>query len=256
MKTTTLFLFFIAVSAFAFGQETTTGNETTPDVHKNVIKFLPVNLLFNSTSFEYERKFSAKSSFTVGVGIPSSKPFISKFYKGAKPTDISNDLLSTMAIRAAYRHYSGHHTQAAGFYFSPYLKYQTYTMSGKSSQTTSPDFGNPILFTEEIKVEGSTMSAGLQWGVQFMIAKRVAIDFYFFGIEAGLANFDGKVTSSESDPTVMNEMKKNVDDFISNMPSFLGDKFTTSQTGSTIGVKGSSVPYPWYRGGISIGFAF
>lgn len=252
MKTTVLFLLLSVLSLCAIAQEMSNVKDTIPKVHKNVIKFLPVNLAFNSTSFEYERKFSPRNSFILGVGIPSSKPFISKFSGNSNPSDITDDLLSTMAIRAAYRHYTGHHTQAAGFYISPYLKYQTYSMSGKSSQST--DLG--INFSEDIKVDGNTMSAGLQFGAQLMIAKRVCIDFYFFGIEAGLANFDGKVTSSNSDPTVLNEMKKNVDDFISNLPTFLGDKFTTSQTGSTIGLKGSSVPFPWYRGGISIGFAF
>jgi hypothetical protein len=252
MKTTALFLLLSLFSFCAIAQEMSSIKDTVPKVHKNVIKFLPVNLYFNNVSFEYERKFSAKNSFIVGIGIPSEKSFIDKFGNNVNPNDISNDLLKTSAIRAAYRHYTGHHTQAAGFYISPYLKYQTYSISAKSHQTT--DLG--MAFTEDIKADGNTMSAGLQFGAQVMIAKRVAIDFYFLGIEAGLANFDGTVTSSSSDPTVLNEMKKNVDDFISNLPSFIGDKFTTTQSGSTIGVKGSSVPYPWIRGGISIGIAF
>lgn len=252
MKTTALFLLFSLFSLCTIAQEMSDVKDSTPKVHKNVIKFLPVNLAFNSTSFEYERKFSSRNSFILGVGIPSSKPFISKFSGNSDPSDISDDLLSTMAIRAAYRHYAGHHTQAAGFYISPYLKYQTFSMSGKSSQTT--DLG--IDFNEDIKVDGNTISAGLQFGAQLMIAKRVCIDFYFLGIEAGLVNFDGKITSSKSDPTVLNEMKKNVDNFISDLPTFIGDKITTSQTGNTIGVKGSSLPFPWYRGGISIGIAF
>jgi hypothetical protein len=252
MKATTLFLFFLLFSISAIAQEMSAIKDTVPKVHKNVIKFLPVNLAFNSTSFEYERKFSAKNSFILGVGIPSEKSFINKFSSNADPNDFRDDLLSTMAVRAAFRHYTGHHTQAAGFYISPYLKYQTFSMSGKSSQTT--DLG--INFSEDIKMDGNTMSAGLQFGAQLMIAKRVCIDFYFLGIEAGLANFDAKVTSSNPDQTVMNEMKKNVDDFINDLPTFIGDKLTTSQTGSTIGLKGSSLPFPWYRGGISIGFAF
>jgi hypothetical protein len=252
MKTTTLILLFSLFSFCAIAQEMSSIDDTAAEVHKNVIKFLPVNLYFNNVSFEYERKFSSKNSFIVGVGIPSEKSFINKFGNNVDPSDISKDLLKTTAIRAAFRHYTGQHTQAAGFYLSPYLKYQTYSISALSSQTT--DLG--INFTEDIKADGNTMSAGLQFGAQMMIAKRVCIDFYFLGFEAGLANFDGKVTSSSSDPTVLNEMKNNVDDFIDNLPPFIGDKFTTSQTGSTIEVKGSSVPYPWFRGGISIGIAF
>jgi hypothetical protein len=252
MKTKTLFLFLSFLSFFAFGQETAVESDTIPQGRKNVVKFLPVNLYFNNISFEYERKFSSKNSFIVGIGIPSEKPFVNKFGNDADPSDISNDLLRTMAIRAAYRHYTGHHTQAAGFYLSPYLKYQTYSISARSSQST--DLGTP--FTADIKADGNTISAGLQFGAQVMIAKRVCIDFYFLGIEAGLINFNGEVTTSSSDPTVLNEMKQSVDDFISDLPPFIGDKFTTSQSGSTIGVKGTSVPYPWFRGGISIGIAF
>jgi hypothetical protein len=252
MKTSAFFLFLAFISLCSFGQDETISSDTLPKGKKNVVKFLPVNLAFNSISFEYERKFSSKNSFIVGIGIPSEKPFVNKFGNDGDPSDISNDLLRTMAIRAAYRHYTGHRTQAAGFYLSPYLKYQTYSIGARSSQTT--DLGTP--FTANIKADGSTISAGLQLGAQVMIAKRVCIDFYFLGIEAGLVNFNGEVTTSSSDPTVMNEMKQSVDDFISDLPPFIGDKFSTSQSGSTIEVKGTSVPYPWFRGGISIGIAF
>jgi hypothetical protein len=252
MKTTTLFLLFSLFSFCAIAQEMSGVTNAIPKVHKNVIKFLPVNLYFNNISLEYERKFSPKNSFIVGVGIPSEKSFISKFSSNVDPNDFNHDLLRTTAIRAAFRHYSGLHTQAAGFYVSPYLKYQTYSVSGKRNESTN--LGMP--FSEDIKIDGSTVSAGLQFGAQLMIAKRVCIDFYFLGIEAGLATFDEKVTSSSSDPTVQNAMNQYAQDFKNDLPSFIGDKLTVSQTGSTIGIKGASIPYPWFRGGISIGIAF
>ena len=82
------------------------------------------------------------------------------------------------------------------------------------------------------------------------------MDFYFLGLEAGLANMNGTVTSSPNNASANDKMKQNVDDFVKDLPSLFRDKIIVTQTSTEVQVKASSIPFPWYRGGISIGLAF
>ncbi len=251
MKTTILFLIFLFFSIFVVAQEVSTSVETPELTRTNIVKFLPVNLYFNDISFEYEHKYSQHNSFFVGLGIPSNKPFASKVF-GSGTTD-TNDMLGIMSIMGAWRHYMRHHLKPVGLYVSPYFKYQRFSMH----VTENKNIGTPMYYNEIIKADGSTVNAGLQFGTQFLIAKRVCIDLYLSGVEIGLANLTGVMTTTTTtDPTVMTKIKKNVDDFVSGLPPFMGNKFAVAQSSNQINIKASSVPYPWYRMGISIGFAF
>ena len=202
--------------------------------------------------------FSPKSSFLLGVGFATPKSFADKFNLTSADNKISNDEFSVMSIRAAYRHYAGHHIRPVGFYFSPYLKYQKFSAKADNYRTTTDNSFNPPVtesFNENYDISGNTLNFGLQWGVQFMIAKRVAVDFYFLGIEAGLANVTATVKST--DAKSIDEVYNGVKDNIDQLPSFLRNKITASKTGNEqVDVKGSSIPYPWLRSGISIGIAF
>ena len=251
MKTTILLLTFICFSVVVVAQETSDVSASPGLTRQNVVKFLPVSLYFNSIAFEYEHKYSPHNSFFLGLGIPTNKPFSGKLYgSGTTNTD---DMLGFMSIMGAWRHYFKRHLTPVGFYFSPYLKYQHFSMH----VTENKNIGTPMYYNEIIKADGSTLNAGLQFGTQFLIAKRVCIDLYLSGIEIGLANLTGVVTTtSTTDPTVITQIRKNVDDFISDLPPIIRDKIAVTQSSNQINVKANSLPYPWYRMGISIGFAF
>ena len=162
-----------------------------------------------------------------------------------------------MCIRAAYRHYAGHRIQPSGFYFSPYLKYQKINVTADNLRT-GPDPNNPNLtkqYTEKFTIDGNTLNFGIQWGVQALIAKRISLDIYFLGLEAGLLNITATVKSS--DINMINEVETNVRTNVQDLPSFLSDKIVVKRNGTDqVDVTGSSIPYPWLRGGISIGIAF
>ena len=259
MKTTLLFLLFALLTINLIGQEV---NDSTvsekPAGRKNVVKFLPNNLIFNSLSFEYERKFAQKSSFILGIGFPSNKSFPIMMNDNSPGSDkISNDSFSTMSIRAAYRHYGGHRVQPSGFYYSPYLKYQKIKASA-DNQTSGPDPASPNLskqYIEKYSIDANTLNFGIQWGVQFLIAKRVSVDFYFLGIETGLLNITATVKSSDN--KMINDLDSSVRDNVKQLPSFLSDKITVKSNGTDqVAVTGTSIPYPWLRSGISFGIAF
>lgn len=257
MKTKILFLAFALCSTSLFGQEVNDSTVVKPVGRKNVIKFLPTNLAFNSLSFEYERKFTQKSSFILGIGFPQSKSFAGMINDNTSTDKLSNDSFSTMSIRAAYRHYSGHRIQPSGFYFSPYLKYQKINATADNHKT-GPDPVNPNLskqYTEKFTIDGNTLNFGIQWGIQALIAKRISLDFYFLGLEAGLLNITATVKSS--DTVMINEVESSVRKNVQDLPGFLSDKIVVKRNGNDqVDVTGTSIPYPWLRGGISIGIAF
>lgn len=217
----------------------------------NVVKFLPVNLTFHSFSFEYERMISPANYITLGIGIPNQKSIIGK-YGIDLGSEVKSAELGTMHIRAAYRHYTSQRMLPKGFYFEPYVKYLKISGNGNVENI---DFNNT--YKGRIDVDLNSMNFGFQLGTQFLIAKRVTLDLYFLGLEAGILNGDVNATSDLGDPYATH-LKAYIEDRIAEYPSFIGDKLTVTQSADKkmINVNASNIIYPWYRGGISIGIAF
>lgn len=228
---------------------------------KWVVKFQPVNLPLYQYSFEAERMLNTKNSVTLGVGIPSSGSLVGKY--GIKESDVSKVDLNTMHIRAAFRHYTGNSGLPRGFYIEPYLKYQK--VQANATATSIGVENSDANYSADFKADLHTLNAGFQMGTQFLIAKRVAIDFYFFGLEAGILN--GNLTATPPSSYV-NDMYTKIDQAIhgkpaeggnsaeKGFPSFLADKLKVTQTDKNVNVKVDNMPYPFLRGGISIGVAF
>ena len=247
MKNLFLFLFFVAYASFAIAQD----NDSTSVKRKNVFKFLPVNIPFQSNSFEYERMINAKNSFTLGIGLANQQSLIGKYGIDAG-SDLKSADLGTSHIRVAFRHYGGSKRNLPrGFYIEPYVKYQKITGSAtvQNTNTTDP-------YSGKVDIDVNTMNFGFQLGAQFLIAKRVTLDFYFLGLEAGVMS--GNVTAVSDQLAQADNLKADIEKSIKDLPAFIGDKLTVTQSTDkkTIGIKASSVPYPWLRGGISIGIAF
>ena len=246
MKKLLALVFFAGWALLGFSQD----ENTSATDRKNVVKFLPVNLPFQSISFEYERMINAKNSVILGVGLPNQKSLIGK-YGITDEEDLKSAEIGTMHIRAAYRHYAGKSMLPRGFYIEPYLKYQKITgnagISGVDEETSEPYKG-------EFDINLNTMNVGFQLGAQFLIAKRISLDFYFLGLEAGFLSGDASATSDVIED--IDNLKADIDEAIEDLPSFIGDKLTVTQSGNKVNVNASNAPYPWFRGGISIGIAF
>ncbi len=191
---------FVAVN----GQDEKTANLAT---RKYVIKFQPVNYALQSYSFEIERMLNRKNALTIGIGIPNSGSLIGKY--GIEASDLSKLDLSTMHARLAYRHYGGNSGLPRGFYIEPYLKYQN--LKGNFTKTFEENIeGSTQTYEGNIDAKITTMNAGFQMGVQFMIAKRIAVDFYFLGLEGGIGNVDLVGTPTPSDPQTISDMRDEI----------------------------------------------
>ena len=222
---------------------------------KNVVKFLPATLPFNSVSFEYERMLNPKNALTLQIGFPRQQSVIGK-YGITGNSDVKTAEFGTTILRAAYRHYTGKKRLPKGFYIEPYLKYQH--IKGDATIEGVDDQDIPYAGSSEIKL--NTINMGCQFGVQFLIAKRVSLDLYFLGLEGGIlsGHVDTTPTSSNTayDPIILSVIKGVIEQKIADLPSSIGKRLTVTQTQSQVNVKASSTPYPWIRGGFSIGFAF
>ena len=246
MKKLSVLVFFAFLASFVFAQD---GDSLTIE-RNNVVKFLPANLPFQSISFEYERMINPANYITLGIGIPNQKSLIGK-YGMDFGSDVKSIELGTMHIRAAYRHYTGQRMLPKGFYIEPYLKYQKITGNGSVENT---DFFNT--YKGKFDVNLNSMNIGFQLGAQFLIAKRITLDFYFLGLEVGFLS--GDVIAISDQLADANNLKTDIEQKIADLPSFIGDKLTVTQSADKkqINVNADHAPYPWYRGGISIGIAF
>src|ERR1035437_276081 len=154
MKNLFLFLFFVAFASFAIAQD----NDSTSVKRKNVIKFLPVNIPFQSNSFEFERMINAKNSFTLGIGLANQQSLIGKYGIDAS-SDLKSADLATSHIRVAFRHYGGgKRNLPRGFYIEPYVKYQKIT--GKASISGTVDQNQP--YQGNLDMHLNTMNFGFQ----------------------------------------------------------------------------------------------
>ncbi len=244
MKKSLIFIFLLGFTLIGFAQH----QDTTLLKRKNVIKFLPVNI--QSISFEYERMINAKNSFTFGIGFPNQQTLIGKY--GYKPSeDLKSAELGVMHLRAAYRHYGGKRKLPNGFYVEPYLKYQKITGNASVESVDLTD-----VYKGNFDVNLSTLNLGFQLGAQFLIAKRVSVDIYFLGIEAGLLR--GDVNALSDQLADADNLKADIEDAIDGLPAFIANKLTVTQSTDKkrINVNADNAPYPWFRGGISIGIAF
>jgi hypothetical protein len=244
MKKLLSFIILVFVVMGVFAQET---KPSSPDF-KWVVKFLPVNIPLQSFSLEAERMLNAKNAVTLGIGIPTNASLIGKY--GIKSGDVSKAEFGTMHVRAAYRHYTGNSGLPKGFYIEPYLKYQNV------KATVSAKFNNDqtdASYPADIKVDFNTLNAGVQLGVQWLIAKRVAVDFYFIGLEGGIVNGNctGTPSSTSNIADLTNKFEKARTDV-----SVLKNIFTVTSNNTQVNAKASSTFYPWLRSGISIGIAF
>src|SRR5882724_3853908 len=162
----TLMLSTLAVSA----QEDKKATKTyKPSV---AVKFAPAGLVAGKITFGGEFNFKHKQSITLLAGVPFDKTYPIS-YQG----NTSNLTMHAGSVMAGYRYYLGK-KDMSGFYVEPYAKYL-------KMQAKGPINGNigsrTAVFDSQFDYSG--FGAGIQLGVQFMIAKTVTLDFFFAGAE-------------------------------------------------------------------------
>jgi hypothetical protein len=213
-----------------------------------VLKWNPLSIKFGKISMFGEYNYRPKRSITLGIGIPFD--YQNEYTINDDRQDVTTQ---TPSVMAGYRMYMGK-KPVSGFYFEPYLKY----LKNDIESFIFTDLDNdPVIFRATSKYSG--FGVGAQLGVQFMIAKRVALDLFFLGPEANLSkvNFEARdISSSSWDSQDAAEAEQKIKDIVNDIP-VIGDNIKIDVDASTRRVKADYNGFlPGIRAGISVGVRF
>jgi hypothetical protein len=168
-KTASVIILMTLVLGHAYSQE-----NNIPEHKKSVaLKFAPLGLAAGKVTFGGEYNYRHRNSFTLLAGVPFDKK--NTFQIDGDKSPVTSKAFSLMG---GYRHYLGRRTMS-GFYIEPYLKYVKADARGLINKDLQ---GQNSIFDTHAHYEG--IGIGAQLGVQIMIAKLVALDFFFLGPEA------------------------------------------------------------------------
>jgi len=213
------------------------------------VKWAPATLATGKLTLGSELLFTKKSSLDLMIGFPTNTTKTIKY--DDKESDIESKAFSVLL---GYRYYFGKRS-ARGIYLEAYVKYLRHEAEG----VLEGDLSDKVTQMDtRTKYEG--IGAGAQLGVQFLLFKRLSIDFYFLGIEANNAKFHSTSTDVANNlPWTFVQSAEAREDFeeaIEEIP-VLKNKMSVSVDQSkktvTTDYKGF---LPGLRVGASIGFRF
>ena len=213
------------------------------------IKWNPSSIAFGKISLFGEYNFKPRRSITFNAGIPVEVSTTRRI-----EDEMRTITMKSYSAMAGYRMYLGSGV-GKGLYFEPYLKY----MGSKGSF--------PYVDTESIDSTTYFLSSnyrgagvGAQLGVQFLIAKKLTLDFFFLGPEANLSKWDidlqekGNYTWDSQDAA---EALDILNDIVDDLPDFISDNVKTSVNADakTVSAKYNGF-IPGFRFGLSVGWRF
>ncbi|MDX5435718.1 MAG: DUF3575 domain-containing protein [Pontibacter sp.] len=220
------------------------------------------SLAFNNYSFSYERSLSRKTTIVAGYRFMpetiashmfASKELINSVMEdeGDDITDdLDNSLLANTTYTGEIRFYTGKKAGARGFYVSLYGRHMNLELAFPYDYTYNNN-------TYELPFDGrmTGFGGGVMFGAQWLIAKRVALDWYIIGAHYGKFNIDlpasvNLSTLSEAGRKDLTEELESVNGEIAGVDVMAT---VTSQGAHLTG----KAPYIGVRGaGLSLGVAF
>ncbi len=213
------------------------------------IKWSPASLAFGKIGLGSEFNFKRKKSITFSAGIPMEQRLSWKI-----DGEDRNLTMKTFSLMAGYRMYFGKKPMK-GLYIEPYLKY----LDNKASTNTDFDIdgtNRPFVVTSEY----SGVGVGAQLGVQFVIAKRVVIDWYFLGPEANSSKHNLVAQETGGGAPWSNaeaqDAEDEINDFVNDIP-LLKDNLDVTVNANARNVRTNFKGFlPGFRFGLSIGIRF
>ncbi|HUR10118.1 MAG TPA: DUF3575 domain-containing protein [Flavitalea sp.] len=209
-------------------------------------KWAPAGLYTGKITLGVEYNIEEKKSVEILIGFPK------KVSKSVTYDKQSSDFeMDAFSLMAGYRMYFGRKT-ASGTYFQPYFKYLRHKAKGLIKGDLD---GQTATFDSESNYKG--YGVGGQLGVQFLIATRVSIDFFFLGPEANMVEYSSRLKDvANSLPWTFvqaDEAEQDIRNAISDVP-FIGKKMEVevSQNDKTVSTHYKGF-LPGFRIGATIG---
>ena len=228
---------------------------------KNSLKINISSLWLNNYSFTYERMLARKISFVAGyrfmptrilANVSAIKNVIDQVASDGDDvkTDINKISASNNAFTGEFRFYAGRKPGARGFYVSLYGRYSKLDIDYPYDYQTDAK-----TYTVPLKASTTMWGAGLMIGAQWLIAKRVTLDWYIMGGHYGTikGNATGATNLSDMPDQDRQFLKSDIEGLFT-----AGNKQYITATVTDQGVQAKiSGPMIGIRGaGINLGIAF
>ena len=227
-----------------------------PKPYKNIIRYNISNALIfgvdGSVVFGYERVLSRHRSFSVNVG----KASLPKLVEVATDSFTLEKESSRKGfnVSADYRFYLGKQNKfdaPHGVYFGPYYSYNQFDNTRHWLRKNSSGISNEITSESMFSIH----TVGLEMGYQFLLWKRVALDFVMIGPGLGFykyeATFAGDLASL--DPAKKEQLLEALKQILEQKTPGLNYIFSEKKINLDGTLKTSTLGY---RCLIHVGFAF
>ena len=244
------------VDSIVSPQDKKSSKKTYP---RTVVKMNVTSLFFNNYNFTVERALTRKISGSVGFRfMPSTS--IGSIKAGRKLAELVGEdieeltwnhlLLSNKALTAEVRFYGGRKPGPRGFYFGLYGRYADFDV--KYDYTYEGNSGDYLI---PVRADLKGFGGGITFGVQWLIGKRVALDWHILGGHWGKLNGrgNGNADLSTMSQQEKQDLQREIEDFL----PYRGNKKTVSGEVNDNGIKATaSGPFAGLKTGISLGISF
>lgn len=229
---------------------------------KNIVKLNLSSLAFYNNSLSYERSLARKTTLVVGYRYmpkttATSAYAVKKFAAqlGEEDEELNEDLQATLVGNHTFtgelRFYGGKKPGARGFYFSLYGRYLRLEASLPHTFETETR-----IYSLPLATQISGFGAGVMIGSQWLIAKRVAFDWYILGGHFG--KLQVKARSAADLRSLSADEKRGLERDLESLGQDLPLKPKTKATVSAQGANlNGSAPFIGLRSlGFNLGIAF
>lgn len=236
------------------------------DNERNMLKFNALTLLGGKFSFEYERMLTDRISVGTAISIRPKKglPFRSTVKKLVNDEELESLIdgfkSSNFSITPEVRFYTRNKGFFRGFYIAPYIKYASYTANLPLDFDVEFEYDEETYNykTETIPLEGNITSftAGVSFGVNYKLSKKVHLDWRIIGPGYGFAKGDitGKMALDNDEVLALNEELDSLKEDLGDLPLGIKIDYKVSSEGAEVKINRS--PWASIRTGLSIAYRF
>lgn len=223
---------------------------------KNIVKINLPSIALNTYSLQYERVLSNRQSIALGIAISPNTdlPFKKKLMDDFGGNDDARRAIETtkftkFTITPEYRFYFSKNGAPTGFYLAPFARYTH--MSINQDYTYTPSSG--IQHTANLKGHFNGLGGGAMIGAQWMLGKRVTLDWWILGPFIGDLDSEFNGTDDMSDLSAQDkaDLERDIEDV--DIPLWDIDATVGN---NTVNVKLKGPFYGVRAFGISLGFRF
>ena len=223
----------------------------------NVAKLNLAGIAVGQIDLQYERVTAPKQSVHFTAGYMPGVEYASRLQAmitEAVPNekiDISTASLSGFQFVPEYRFYTGA-AALRGFYVAPQLCFSSYKLKAVGS--------NNNFFTNKATVDYTSLGAGAQIGLQWLIKDRVSIDWQIIGI--GVSSVTANAVGEPSylyyygNVDGLDDWAKSANSYMQKDARLALVKFMDiKRDDKTLIGKGATIS-PYFRTGLAVGFSF